>query len=59
MKRHIILIITTGIISEVVDVMGDMMSERIRINWLDLLIREIHEERECQKLVQQVNTLRV
>lgn len=28
--------------------MGDIMSTRIKIDWLDLLIRKIHEERECQ-----------
>lgn len=49
----------TKIISQVVEVIGDIMSVRIRINQLDRLIRMIHEELKWQELVKQVNTLSV
>lgn len=51
--------ITTEIIFDVAKMIGDMISSWIRIDWLDRLIREIQQERECQELVQRVNTLRV
>lgn len=51
------LTITTKIISDVVEVMWDIMSGGIRIDWLDRLLREIHEKKKYQELVQQVNTL--
>lgn len=41
------------------EVTGDIMRAGIRVNCVDRIIRKIHEERECQELVQQVNTLRV
>lgn len=41
----------SGIISEVAEVMGDVESARIRVDWMDRLIGEIHKERECNELV--------
>lgn len=35
------------------------MNVRIRVDWIDRLIRMIHEEPECQELVQKVNTLKM
>lgn len=47
------------VIFEATKVMDDIMRAGIRVYWLDPLIRNIHEEWECQELVQQVTTLRV
>lgn len=52
LERYTLLNITTATIYEVVKVMGDIMSVGIRVEWLDQLIRKIHEEQECQELVQ-------
>lgn len=38
--------------------MGGVINAGIRVDWLDLLIWRIHEERECQQLVQKVNMFR-
>lgn len=51
--------VTTETIFEVAEVSNDSMSSGIRADRLDRLIKKIHEERECQELVSQVNVLRV
>lgn len=58
MGRHTVLTATTRIISEVTEVMGNIMSMG-RIDWMYWLIRKIYEEWGCHDLLQQVNTLKV
>lgn len=46
LKRHNVLTTTTETMSKVVEVMWDVEDEVIRVDLLDMLIRETHEERE-------------
>lgn len=57
LERHTILTITMKITSEMAEMMGDVESAGIKIDWMDRLIEEIHNKREC-KILCKVNTLR-
>lgn len=54
-----LLTITMETIFEVAKMMGEIMTAGIGINWLDRLIKKIHEKWERKELMKQVNTLRV
>lgn len=41
----------TETLFEVAEVMDDIISEEIKVDWLDRLIKKIHEEKEHQELV--------
>lgn len=49
LERHTLLTITTKLISKVAEVMGDIESTGIRIDWLDRLIKEMHKEKKMQR----------
>lgn len=39
--------------------MGDVISVRVRVDWMDSILQRIHEDRKCQLLRQKVNTFRM
>lgn len=51
LEKHVVLTITMEIISEVAEMMEDVESVGTKIGCLDRRIREIHKEREHNKLV--------
>lgn len=51
LKRYTFLNITMKIISEMVEVMGDVENIWIKIGWFDRLIGETHKEKERNELV--------
>lgn len=58
LEKCTVLNITTELISEVAEAMGNVESVRIKIDWLDKLVGEIHKERGYNELVHKANRLR-
>lgn len=58
LEKCTVLNTTIEMIAEVAEAMGNVESMRIRIDWLDMLIGQIHKQRGCNELMHKANRLR-